>query len=231
MIKIVITVGVALALGFIAGSAAVYTFNRIPDGWLGADEEGRDSQRVKSVPWKYVLSATFIVCGIYMGLKDPVAAPAVFAACFFLVQTAMAAKLYRRAPLPLSALVLVCGIASVSREADFQRYVIEAVAVIACLGALFGIVSLLRKRKGTGLEGAVPMSENFALAASAVLLCGGIHGITVIAASVCLWLVRVFMTAGRIGKERAFAEAEPPAFFLAACAALWMTVNISHAVI
>ena len=183
------------------------------------------------MPWKYVLSATFIVCGIYMGLKDPVAAPAVFAACFFLVQTAMAAKLYRRAPLPLSALVLVCGIASVSREADFQRYVIEAVAVIACLGALFGIVSLLRKRKGTGLEGAVPMSENFALAASVVLLCGGIHGITVIAASVCLWLVRVFMTAGRIGKERAFAEAEPPAFFLAACAALWMTVNISHAVI
>ena len=205
MIKIVITVGVALALGIIAGSAAVYTFNRMPDGWLGADEEGRDSQRVKSVPWKYVLSATFIVCGIYTGLKDPAAAPAVFAACFLLVETAMAAKLYRRAPMQISALVLLCGIAKVAGEADFQRYVIEAVVSILLLGALMGIVMIVRKAMGKtqAVRRQVPVHETFALAASIILICGGPQGICVIAAAACMWMIRVLIVTAAERKGKA----------------------------
>ena len=216
MIKIVITVGVALALGIIAGSAAVYTFNRMPDGWLGADEEGRDSQRVKSVPWKYVLSATFIVCGIYTGLKDPAAAPAVFAACFLLAQTAIAAKLYRRAPLQISALILLCGIAKVAGEADFQRYVIEAVVSILLLGALMGIVMIVRKAMGktqasehadapagTAVSKRVPVHETFALAASIILICGGPQGICVIAAATCMWMIRVLIVTAAERKGKA----------------------------
>lgn len=230
MTKTIIVIGAAVVLGILAGNAGVYAFNRIPDGWLGAVGREPGSQRVKSVPWKYVLSATFIVCGIYIGLRDYEAAPAVFAACFLLAQQAMAAKLYARAPLQISALVLLCGIAVVSREADFKEFVTGAVIGIACLGAAMAIVWLILRRKakaadgtdaeaaddseaaaadGTGVTASgsmrkvMPVSETFALAAAVMLLCGGPQGAAVIAASVCAWMVRVLILSSRERKRKA----------------------------
>jgi hypothetical protein len=49
--KIIIVVGISIALGIICGSGSVYAFNHMPDEWLGTDERGREWQRVKSVPW------------------------------------------------------------------------------------------------------------------------------------------------------------------------------------
>ena len=47
--KIIIVVGISIALGIICGSGSVYAFNHMPDEWLGTDERGREWQRVKSV--------------------------------------------------------------------------------------------------------------------------------------------------------------------------------------
>ena len=106
----IIVIGVSIALGVICGSGSVYAFNHIPDEWLGADESGREWQRVKSVPWKYIFTATFIVIGIYIGICDPQKAAGIYAACLVLTQIAMAALLYGRTPRPLVWLLALTGI-------------------------------------------------------------------------------------------------------------------------
>ena len=96
--KIVIVTGIAVLLGIICGSGSVYAFNHIPDEWLGTDEKGREWQRIKSVPWKYIFTATFIVIGIYLGIKDPQKAAGIYAASLMLTQIAMSGFLYGRIP-------------------------------------------------------------------------------------------------------------------------------------
>ena len=110
MIKTVIVIGIAVAVGFLAGNGLVYGFNRLPDSWLGTEEPDRHWQRVKSYPWKYVLAATMIICGIYTGLMDTARAPGIFVATFILIWIAMSAKLYRLAPRPLIWMLLICAV-------------------------------------------------------------------------------------------------------------------------
>ena len=109
MIKTIIVIGVSIALGIICGSGCVYAFNHIPDEWLGTDEKGREWQRVKSMPWKYIFTATFIVVGIYLGIKEPHKAAGIYAACLMLTEIAMAGFLYGRVPRPLVWLLALTG--------------------------------------------------------------------------------------------------------------------------
>ena len=109
MIKTIIVIGVSIALGVICGSGCVYAFNHIPDEWLGTDEKGREWQRVKSMPWKYIFTATFIVVGIYLGIKEPHKAAGIYAACLMLTEIAMAGFLYGRVPRPLVWLLALTG--------------------------------------------------------------------------------------------------------------------------
>ena len=154
MVKTIIVIGAAAALGIITGSASVYVFNRIPAGWLWPDDPERvrleteappGTQRVKSVPWKYVLTATFIVFGIYMGLTDPLRAPAVYVCCLILVQCAMAARVSGRIPQGLILMVLICGIAILPQAGDMKTRVIESLVWIATLGAVWGAAELTGK--------------------------------------------------------------------------------------
>ena len=94
-LQILITCAVAIVLGVILGSGAVYVFNRIPAAWLTdygeePSEELKDtsSQRVKSVPWKYVFTGLFIALGIYMGVRDiSIALPVVIALWLLLLMS------------------------------------------------------------------------------------------------------------------------------------------------
>ena len=68
---IFITCGVAILMGILAGSGAVYFFNRMPGAWLcDYGEEPSEEllhptcQRIKSTPWKYVFTGCFIIIGI-----------------------------------------------------------------------------------------------------------------------------------------------------------------------
>lgn len=65
------------AAGILAGCGSIFVINHVPAAWLcdyGEEpsekviSEGR--QRVPGMPWKYALSAVFIVICIYMGMKD-----------------------------------------------------------------------------------------------------------------------------------------------------------------
>lgn len=77
LFPMLLIIALTIPVGYVAGNAAVYAFNRMPAAWLTdygqePDEKviSKGKQRIKSVPWKYVFSASFIVVGIYMGLRD-----------------------------------------------------------------------------------------------------------------------------------------------------------------
>lgn len=105
LLKILGIVGVAVPVGYVAGNAAVYAFNRMPSSWLTDYGEPPDEkvvskgrQRVNSVPWKYVFAASFIVLGIYLGLSHWQYAIAAMVALWLLLLVAIGDIKYRIIP-------------------------------------------------------------------------------------------------------------------------------------
>lgn len=73
--KYVIYVTLSLPLGFFLGNILVYIFNRIPAKWLCDynEEPGEEllntEVRMRSVPYKYIFSALFSCCLIYLSVR------------------------------------------------------------------------------------------------------------------------------------------------------------------
>ena len=94
-LQILLTCAIAILLGTLLGNSAVYFFNRIPPAWLTdygeePSEELKDmsTQRIKSVPYKYVFTGLFIAIGIYMGVRDPaLAIPVLFSLWLLLLMS------------------------------------------------------------------------------------------------------------------------------------------------
>ena len=145
MIKTIIVIGIAVAVGFLAGNGLVYGFNRLPDSWLGTEEPDRHWQRVKSYPWKYVLAATMIICGIYTGLMDTERAPGIFVSAFILIWIAMSAKLYRLAPRPLIWMLLICGVGMIPFEHAIKNSLLGAAVMFVCGGIICVVEYFMKK--------------------------------------------------------------------------------------
>lgn len=71
-----ILLGLAIFLGWLAGNATVFLFNKLPGQWLTDYNEipleemlHPTRQRIESTPWKLVYSMFFIVCGIWIAEK------------------------------------------------------------------------------------------------------------------------------------------------------------------
>lgn len=110
------TCAAAVIAGVVLGNGAVYFFNRLPGGWLvdygqTPDEEllHPTRQRIHSVPWKYVFSGLFVVCGITLALQNPRYAVASLALLWILLLMAIADIKYRIVPDQLVLLLVVCG--------------------------------------------------------------------------------------------------------------------------
>ncbi len=95
----------ALPLGLVAGNLTVSIFNRIPKDWLcDYGEEPTDekfppgSQRIKSYPWKYLFSMFFVATAIWLFSTDWIYGIPTLVAIWFLVQLAIADKLYMILP-------------------------------------------------------------------------------------------------------------------------------------
>ena len=115
-ISVLITCAAAVAAGIILGNSAVYFFNRLPGHWLVDYGETPDEellhptrQRLVSVPWKYVFSGLFVVCGIRLGLLNPLYAAASLALLWLLLLMAVSDLKYRIVPDQLILLLVVCG--------------------------------------------------------------------------------------------------------------------------
>lgn len=71
-----ILLGIALLLGWLAGNAAVFIFNKLPGKWLTDYGQAPleevlhpTRQRIESTPWKLVYSLVFIVSEIWIAEK------------------------------------------------------------------------------------------------------------------------------------------------------------------
>ena len=157
--EIIITLvvcAVAIGLGIVLGNGAVYVFNHIPGKWLvdygkEPDEEllHPTTQRLKSIPWKYVFTGLFIALGIYLGTRDWIyAIPAIFA-IWLLLEMSIADIKYMIVPDEYILLLLVTAIGFIP-EHGIKDMLIGAGLGLVVLGLMALISKLIYKKPGIG---------------------------------------------------------------------------------
>lgn len=133
----------SLGGGVLAGCGAIWVINHVPASWLtDYGEEPSDRvvsagrQRVPGMPWKWVLSASFAVVGIYMGCTGWQYEAAGLAACWVLVLIAVADGLFLIIPDQFVLLLALTGI-------GFLPLGSGLISMIAGLGAGGGAMLLI----------------------------------------------------------------------------------------
>ena len=220
---ILITSASAIILGVLAGSSAVWFFNRIPGRWLcDYDEEPSEEllhpteQRVKSTPWKYVFTGFFIVCGISMGLEDPVYAFPALIALWLLLEMAIADLKYMIVPDQLIMLLVITGIGFIPHH---------ALGVMDCLrGALIGLGLMLI----TALTGRIFFRKNAAgggdikLFAALGLACGTDGILIIFVLTTFISLGHILYLVARRGLR--LTASRPMVPYIALSAAIYMVI-------
>lgn len=166
-------IGVAILVGFLAGHAAVYVFNKVPVSWLcdyGQEPKGEladaNRQRVKGYPWKLIFSAFFVAGLIRLAVYDVQFAIASLVFCWALLEIAIADKKYGIIPDQFVFLAAICAAGFV----PFQTTMLQPVwgfllgAGMMLLVALIGKLLFGRESLGFGdikLFGAIGLALGF----------------------------------------------------------------------
>ena len=132
-LKILITCVLAIIAGTLLGNSAVYVFNRIPGRWLTdyGEEPSEEllhptTQRVKSVPYKYVFTGLFIAVAIYRGIKDPSNAVSLLIALWLLLLMSIADVKYMIVPDQLIMLLVLTGLGTIPQKFSvFSEYLYD----------------------------------------------------------------------------------------------------------
>jgi len=139
-IKTIIEILAAVGVGVIAGNGAVYGFNHIPAEWFTPDgceptEEvlSRDRQRIPSYPWKYIMTASFIIVLIFMAVRDWQYAVPAACAVWLLLELAISCGKYRVMPDQLVVLLFATGFGFIPYHSTW-RMIIWGVAA-GCIAA------------------------------------------------------------------------------------------------
>lgn len=146
----------AVGAGVIAGNGAVYAFDHFPAVWLKdrngelPAEDRQGVQRVKSHPWKYVFTASFIVIGVYMGIADPRYAVAAFIACWILLETGMADKKYGAIPDQTVLLLAITGFGFIPFHDGMYDMLLGAAAGGCTMLIIKAAVKLFSGKAGIG---------------------------------------------------------------------------------
>ena len=146
-IRILITIALAITAGTILGNGAVYIFNHLPGKWLVdyGEEPSEEllhptTQRIKSVPFKYVFTGLFIALAIYMGIRDPASCPAFLIASWLLLLMSIADVRYMIVPDQLIMLLILTGLGTIPQKmAIYHRHAVYD----SLLGAAAGLVVML----------------------------------------------------------------------------------------
>lgn len=180
--SMIIVIVTAIVVGFIAGSSAVYMFNRLPDTWLcdygeepSREVRSEDGQRIKSWPWKGVFSASFIVIGIYMGVSDWQYAIAGLCASWLLLLLACSDGKYKILPDQLILVLAVTALGFIPTGADAMIMVKGLVVGGGIMIAVWAIARLIYGKEAMGFG-------DVKLCAAIGLLTGWQGGLFVIAA-------------------------------------------------
>ena len=105
VLKLLIIIGTSIVAGILAGNGAVVVFNRMPASWLcdyneepSEELKRRDTQRIKSHPWKAAFSMLFVLAAIKMAIFDWQYAIAALVSMWALLIIAIADKKYMIIP-------------------------------------------------------------------------------------------------------------------------------------
>ena len=153
-LQILLTCTLAILIGIVLGSSAVYIFNRIPAAWLTdyGEEPSKELldttvQRIKSVPWKYVFTGLFTAVGIYIGVRDPwIAVPVLFSLWLLLLMSLADIK-YMIVPDQLIMLLVLTGLGLLpGRIAVYHRHAVYDSLMGAAAGLIIMLVIALLSR-------------------------------------------------------------------------------------
>lgn len=213
VIETIVVVVLATALGIVTGNGSVYVFNHLPDRWLETEEAGREYQRVKSVPWKYVLSATFVVIGIYLGFSDPIKAVGIYVAFLILVQIIISALLYGTLPGPLCRMLALTALGILPFGGDLKLYVLGMIAGIMAGGGFMLVKGLASKKAFSW--------KILELTAAIGLLMGWKKAIIIIVIGFTFWALAAGLNSFKMKKVKPIYEG----FFVSLVAAMWMVID------
>ena len=179
LLRLLIIIGASVVVGILAGNGAVFVFNRIPAAWLCDYREKpseellrKDTQRVKSVPWKAAFSMFFVLAAIKMAVVDWQYALAALAALWLLLEIAIADWKYMIIPDQFVILLALTAFGFIPFHASVLAPLWGALIGAGCM-LLVGVAGkLLFKREALGF-GDVKLF-------AAVGLMTGPYGITLI---------------------------------------------------
>ena len=193
----------AVAVGFLAGHAAVFVFNRVPAVWLcdygqdpGEELKNRSHQRLKGYPWKLLFSGFFAAGAIHLILYDVRFSLAALVFCWALLEIAIADKKYGIIPDQFVLLTAAAAIGFVT----FQKSFLEPVwgvllgTGIMLLAALTG--KLLFKQESLGF-GDVKLFAAMGLA----LGFKGTLTVLILSSLSCALYLSVLLIKGRVKKD------------------------------
>ncbi len=153
-LRIILTCAISIICGILLGNSAVYIFNHIPGKWLtDYDEEPSEellhptTQRVKSVPFKYIFTGVFIALSIYMGIKDPSLAFPVVISIWLLLIMSIADIKYMIVPDQFIMLLVLTGVSFLpARMAVYHRHAVYDSLIGAAAGLVLMLVIALLSR-------------------------------------------------------------------------------------
>lgn len=149
----------AVLVGIFAGNGAVYCFNHMPAQWFcdygeKPTEEMLDTytQRVKSYPWKFILTMFFVVIDIKLVMDDWQFAVGAVCAIWLLVELSMADLKYRIVPDQLVILLAVSALGFIPYHGSWTDCLWGGLTGFGIMGftALLGKMTYRRETLGGG---------------------------------------------------------------------------------
>jgi len=226
MMEILWTLGIcgaAVAAGVILGNSAVYFFNRMPGEWLCEYGEEPDEellhpscQRLRSTPWKYVFSGLFVVCGIHLGLLNPLYAAAALAALWLLLLMAIADIKYRIVPDQLVLLLVVTGCGFIPHHSGGAMWGFGGALIGFSVMIIIGILGKVIYRQNTLGGGDIKLFGALGLAC-------GVDGIIIV------FVLTTLLSAGHLvwllaRKRVKWNDAQPMVPYIALAAGIYLVL-------
>ncbi|MBQ1391183.1 MAG: prepilin peptidase [Firmicutes bacterium] len=210
----------AVVIGIIEGNGAVYLFNRLPAAWLteygeepAPELKDRDTQRLKSMPWKYLFSIGFVILNIRLVMDDPQFALGASLAVFLLLLLAVSDRKYRILPDQLILLLAVTSLGFLPYHSGLKEVLLGGAVGFGITGglALIGYLAYHRDTLGGG---------DVKLFTALGLICGPWGVLFVFVASTLLAAAHFVALMAR-GKLRA-TDSKPLAPYIAVSAAAYL---------
>lgn len=249
ILTMIIEILAAVGAGVLAGNGAVYGFNHIPADWFtpngrdpAEDVMSRDRQRIPSYPWKYILTASFIVVYIFMAVRGwKYAIPAAIAV-WLLFELAVACGKYRVTPVQLTVLLAVTGFGFIPYHSTWRMIIWGALIGGGAMLIVWLIIKFAAHRDTTtavwdrvsgftagagskpGRHDPITDPNDIALCASIGMILGPYGTAAVMIAGV---FVSLIVSAGfRISKKTMKGDMQPLGTYICAAAIVYIVLHI-----